>query len=292
MLAEDISFSRRGPAWLAPGGRSGLYLADALEFMGSLPDASVDCVWTDPPYFLSNGGPSGTGGRRVSVDKGEWDRSCGVDGDHRFNLAWLGECLRVLRPSGSIWVTGTFHVYLSVGMAMMQLGFRVLNDVVWEKPNPPPNLGCRCFTHSSETLLWAAPTRRGRGGGHVFNYLEMKAESGGKPMESVWRFSPAGRSEKTFGAHPCQKPVALIARCLRASTRPGDLVLDPFAGLGSSGVAAMGLGRDFLGCDSDPGYVRMASDRLAASPPPSLPPFLPSSPPPSPSPSPPLFLPS
>lgn len=243
--------------------------------MADMPANSVDCIWTDPPYLLSNDGTTCVAGKRVSVNKGEWDRSEGIENDHEFNLAWLAECYRVLKPSGTIWVTGTLHIYLSVGMAMMQLGFRILNDITWEKTNPPPNLGCRCFAHSTETILWATKAPKGSRHKYTFHYQEMKAENGGKQMKSVWQFPAAGRTEKKLGKHPTQKPVALIERCLRASTNTDDLVLDPFAGSASTGIAALSLGRRFVGCDIDPEYADLARRRLDAllrnvPPPPTL----------------------
>ncbi|MCX6020850.1 MAG: site-specific DNA-methyltransferase, partial [Chloroflexi bacterium] len=142
-------------AWRSEDDHSQLYLGDSLALMASLPESSVDCIWTDPPYLLSNDGVTCVGGRRTRVNKGDWDRSHGVEQDFAFHLEWLTACRRLLKPAGSIWVSGTLHVYLSVGMALQQLGFRLLNDIIWEKPAPPPNLGCRCFTHSTEVILWA-----------------------------------------------------------------------------------------------------------------------------------------
>ena len=254
----------RQPIWQDPNGASILYCGDGLTLMADMPADSVDCIWTDPPYLLSNDGTTCVAGKRVSVNKGEWDRSDGIENDHEFNLAWLGECYRVLKPSGTIWVTGTLHIYLSVGMAMMQLGFRILNDITWEKTNPPPNLGCRCFAHSTETILWATKAPKGSRHKYTFHYQEMKAENGGKQMKSVWQFPAAGRAEKKLGKHPTQKPVALIERCLRASTNADDLVLDPFAGSASTGIAALSLGRRFVGCDIDPDYADLARRRLEA----------------------------
>ena len=128
------------PAWASADDRAALYLGDALELLARVPDESVDCVWTDPPYLLSNDGITCVAGRMVSVNKGEWDRSQGLEADHAFNLRWTAECYRVLKPNGAIWVSGTLHVYPSVGMALQANGFRLLNDIIWEKPNPPPNL--------------------------------------------------------------------------------------------------------------------------------------------------------
>lgn len=248
--------------WDGDDGRSRMLLGDSLAFMEQMPADSVDCIWTDPPYLLSNDGITCVAGKMVKVNKGEWDRSRGVDLDHEFNRTWLAACHRVLKPSGAIWVSGTLHVYLSVGMAMQQLGFRILNDIVWEKPAPPPNLGCRCFTHSTEMLLWATKAKKGGKDRHKFNYAAMREENGGKQMKSVWRFSTPTTEEKRHGKHPTQKPIALIARCLRATTDPGDLVFDPFTGSGSTGVAALALGRHFIGCEQDKTYAMLASKRL------------------------------
>ena len=252
------------PAWQSANGQSALYHGDGLALMADLPADSVDCIWTDPPYLLSNDGVTCVAGKRVSVNKGAWDRSDGIENDHEFNLSWLRECHRVLKPAGTIWVTGTHHVYLSVGLAMMQLGFRILNDIIWEKSNPPPNLGCRCFAHSTETLLWATKAPKGSRHKYTFHYQEMKDENGGKQMKTVWRFPAAGRPEKQFGKHPTQKPIALIERCLRASTNPGDLVLDPFAGASSTGCAALALGRRFIGSEIEPEYADIGAQRLTA----------------------------
>jgi site-specific DNA-methyltransferase (adenine-specific) len=252
-----------GVLWKSDEGNSYLQLGESLAFMQALAAETVDCIWTDPPYLLSNDGITCVAGRMVKVNKGEWDRSRGIDLDHEFNRTWLGACHRILKPGGSIWVSGTLHVYLSVGMAMHQIGFRILNDIVWEKPAPPPNLGCRCFTHSTEILLWATKAKKGGKDRHKFNYETMKAENGGKQMKNVWHFSPPSDDEKRLGKHPTQKPVELIARCLRATTDLGDLVLDPFAGSGSTGVAALKLGRSFVGYEQNPTYAQLAARRLS-----------------------------
>ena len=248
--------------WKSEDGTSQLFVGESLAFMQTLPPDSVDCIWTDPPYRLSNDGITCVAGKMVKVNKGEWDRSRGIALDHEFNRTWLAACHRILKPSGSIWVSGTLHVYLSVGMAMQQLEFRILNDIVWEKPAPPPNVGCRCFTHSTEILLWATKAKKGGKDRHRFNYEAMKEENGGKQMKNVWRFMTPATDEKQHGKHPTQKPTALIARCLRATTDPGDVVFDPFTGSGSTGVAALKLGRHFVGCEQDKTYAQLAATRL------------------------------
>ncbi len=250
--------------WQSEDALSYLYHLDALDFLRSIPSDSVDCIWTDPPYLLSNDGFTCVAGKRVKVNKGEWDRSQGIEADHQFNTDWLSECYRVLKPAGTIWITGTLHVYLSVGMALLQLGYRILNDITWEKPNPPPNLGCRCFTHSTETVLWATKAPKGSKHKYTFHYQEMRQEAGGKQMKSVWKIAPAGRDEKQFGKHPTQKPVALIDRCIRASTNKEDLVVDPFAGSGATGVACLRTGRRFLLNEREPEYVELTRRRINA----------------------------
>lgn len=248
--------------WSYRDGLVSLYKGDCLDFLGSLESASVDCIWTDPPYLLSNDGVTCVAGRMVKVNKGDWDRSRGVERDHDFNRAWLQESHRVLKPHGTIWVSGTHHVYLSVGMAMLEVGFRILNDIVWEKPNPPPNLGCRCFTHSTELVLWATKARKGGRDRYIFNYQAMRAENGGKQMKNVWLIRAAGKDEKKLGKHPTQKPIELVARCLRASTLPGALVVDPFAGSCTTGVAALQLERRFMGCEREKEYIKLGLSRL------------------------------
>ena len=259
MVESDVAL-----VWESEDGQSGLYRGDCLTVMESIPNDSVDCIWTDPPYLLSNDGFTCVAGKRVKVNKGEWDRSQGIEADHEFNRTWLAECYRVLKPAGTIWVTGTLHVYLSVGMAMLQLGFRILNDITWEKPNPPPNLGCRCFTHSTETVLWATKAVKGSKDRFTFNYQEMREENGGRQMKTVWKIPAAGGEEKVLGKHPTQKPLTLIDRCIRASTNPGDLVVDPFAGSGATAVASLRLGRKFLVCEREQEYVDLIRKRLSA----------------------------
>ena len=256
------------PFWQSADSLSRLYLGNAFDVMSSIPDESVDCVWTDPPYFLSNDGITCVAGRMVKVNKGEWDRSRGLESDHDFTRQWLAECHCILKPAGTIWVTGTVHVYLSVGMAMLQLGYRILNDITWEKPNPPPNLGRRTFTHSTEKILWATKAKKRTRPKHTFNrdvYKVMRKENGGQQLHDLWTISPPSRKEKTHGKHPTQKPLALMRRCLMASTRPDELVFDPFAGSGSTGVAALGLGRRFWGAEYLEEFADLAYARLTES---------------------------
>ena len=212
----------------------------------------------------------------VKVDKGDWDQSRGADENHDFNREWLRRCQKVLKPDGTIWVSGTHHVIFSIGFAMQQVGFKILNDIAWEKPNPPPNLSCRYFTHSTETVLWAARDQNSK---HYFDYQSMR-QIKGKQMKTVWRREefavnradpdsiwtiPAPRrDEKLFGKHPTQKPVALVERCLLASTREGELVLDPFLGGGTTAVACLRLKRCCVGIESNDANLDLSIKRIEA----------------------------
>jgi site-specific DNA-methyltransferase (adenine-specific) len=249
------------PAFDDPKHHLRLYQSDCLALMPQLPASSVDLIFADPPYFLSNGGITCHAGKMVSVNKGDWDKSKGPDANHAFNTAWLAACQRILKPNGSIWVSGTAHVIHSVGFAMQQLGFKLLNDISWVKPNPPPNLSCRYFTHATETIIWAARDKKSR---HKFNYRHMKEIAGGKQMKSVWQILPPDKSEKRHGKHPTQKPVALLERILQAASDEGDLVLDPFLGGGTTLIAALSLRRRAFGCDLSTEFVALSLRRLCS----------------------------
>ena len=236
-----------------------IFQGDCLEILPAIPEGCVDLIFADPPYFLSNDGITCHAGRMVSVNKGQWDRSRGAYANHEFNRAWLAACQRVLKPNGTIWVSGTAHVIHSVGFAMQQLGFKLLNDISWVKPNPPPNLSCRYFTHATETIIWAAKSKKSK---HTFHYKLMRQLAGGKQMKSVWQILPPDREEKRFGKHPTQKPVALLERILLASSNEGDIVLDPFMGSGSSAIACLGLRRFFCGLEIEEQFLGLALARI------------------------------
>jgi len=182
-----------------------IYQSDCLDLLAQIPASSVDLVFADPPYFLSNGGITCHAGKMVSVNKGAWDKSNGPDANHAFNTAWLAACQRVLKPNGAIWVSGTAHVIHSVGFAMQQLGFKLLNDISWVKPNPPPNLSCRYFTHATETIIWAAKDKKSR---HTFDYKLMKQINNGKQMKSVWTDirPPPSNGRKNSASTPPKNP--------------------------------------------------------------------------------------
>jgi site-specific DNA-methyltransferase (adenine-specific) len=238
-----------------------IFQGDCLEILAKIPEDCVDLIFADPPYFLSNNGITCHAGRMVSVNKGDWDRSRGADANHEFNRAWLAACQRVLKPNGTIWVSGTSHVIHSVGFAMQQLEFKLLNDISWVKPNPPPNLSCRYFTHATETIIWAAKNKKSR---HTFHYQQMKEIAGGKQMKSVWSVPPPETWEKKFGKHPAQKPLALLERIILASSNEGDLVLDPFMGSGTTLLSAFRLRRRAFGLDFEFQSVSLALRRICS----------------------------
>ncbi len=249
-----------------------LYQGDCLEVLPTLAEQSIDMIFADPPYNLSNGGITCQAGHMVSVNKGEWDKSKGAEADHDFTLQWLAACRRVLKDDGTIWVSGTMHNIYSVGFALQKLGYKFLNEICWYKPNASPNLSTRYFTHSHETLIWAAKSEKSK---HTFDYKLMKQIAGGKQMRSLWMDinvedepqdiwsipTPPG-VEKKFGKHPTQKPLALLERIILASTKPGDIVLDPFTGSSTAGVAAIRNGRRFIGIDNNIKYLELSVKRL------------------------------
>ena len=242
--------------------QSSLYLGNALELLKEMEEESVDVIFADPPYFLSNDGISCSSGAMVSVNKGKWDKMqySGYDDKHSFNRDWIRSCKRVLRKNGTIWISGSYHNIYSIGMALEQEGFKILNNITWQKTNPAPNLACRCFTHSTETVLWAK--KNDKGVSHYFNYQLMKEDNGGKQMKDVWTGSVTKPSEKIEGKHPTQKPLYLLERIIRASTKEGELILDPFCGSSTTGVAAKRLGRMFIGIDQEEEYLNLSVRRL------------------------------
>jgi len=244
-----------------------LYNANCLDVLKELPENSVDMIFADPPYFLSNGGFSLHAGKRVNVDKGNWDKSNGLKKDFEFHLEWIKSCKRVLKPHGAIWISGTYHSIYQCGFALQVAGFHILNDIAWFKPNASPNLSCRYFTASHETLIWARKDKKSK---HIFNYNLMKNSDWQedfikKPnlqMRSVWAIYPPKKEEKIFGKHPTQKPTDLLKRIVLASTNKGDLILDPFTGSSTTGITAYLLGRQFIGIDTDPKFLDVSIKRF------------------------------
>ena len=237
-----------------------LILGDTFSVLEKIKPESMDMIFADPPYFLSNDGITCQAGKMVSVNKGNWDKITSIEEKHEFNRKWIQLCKRALTINGTIWISGTLHNIYSIGMALEQEGFKILNNITWQKTNPPPNLACRCFTHSTETILWARKDEKKAK--HYFNYELMKELNGNKQMKDVWTGSLTSKSEKVEGKHPTQKPLYLLERIILASTKKGDLILDPFCGSSTTGVAAKRLGRKYIGIDNVQEYLKLSMKRI------------------------------
>ncbi|HZB93586.1 MAG TPA: DNA methyltransferase [Stellaceae bacterium] len=245
--------------------REEILVGDCVAAMAALPAGSVDLVFADPPYNLQLGGellrPNHS---RVDGVEEAWDRFAGFADYDRFTRAWLEAARRLLKPDGALWVIGSYHNIYRVGALLQDLGFWILNDIVWRKTNPMPNFRGRRFTNAHETLLWCARSAESR---YTFNYEAMKALNEDLQMRSDWVIPLCSGPErlKRDGkkAHPTQKPEALLHRVLLASTKPGDLVLDPFFGTGTTGAVAKRLGRRFIGIERDADYAALARTRIA-----------------------------
>lgn len=243
-----------------------IHRGDCIAVLKSLPDASVDMVFADPPYNLQLGGdllrPDNS---KVDAVDDDWDKFSSFAEYDAFTRAWLTECRRVLKPEGSIWVIGSYHNVFRLGSAIQDLGFWVLNDIIWRKSNPMPNFKGTRFTNAHETLIWAAKSRDQKR--YTFNYDALKAFNEDTQMRSDWTFALCTGEERIKDAdgkkaHPTQKPEALLHRVLLAATRPGDVVLDPFFGTGTTGAAAKRLGRHYVGIERDETYAQVAQTRI------------------------------
>jgi modification methylase len=241
-------------------------VGDCVEAMERLPAGSIDMIFADPPYNLQlKEGLRRPNSSLVDGVSESWDRFDGFAAYDRFTRDWLSAARRVLKADGTLWVIGTYHNIYRIGALLQDLGFWMLNDVVWRKTNPMPNFRGRRFTNAHETLLWCARDKESR---YSFNYEAMKSLNEGLQMRSDWLLPLCNGSErlKRDGkkAHPTQKPEALLYRVILAATKPGELVLDPFFGTGTTGAVAKRLGRRYLGIERDPDYAAIARERLAA----------------------------
>lgn len=237
-----------------------LYNDDCFDVMSKFDENSIDCIITDPPYFLSNDGITCKSGKMVSVNKGTWDVRKGFDEIYSFNLNWIEESYRILKPGGTLWVSGTYHNIYTIGSIVDSIDdFRILNNITWVKTAPPPNLSCRFFTHSTETLLWI---RKGKKTKHYFNYDLMKEINQGKQMKDVWVIGRPKKAEKELGKHPTQKPEELIERIILSSTEKNDLVLDMFNGSGTTGVVAVRNNRRYIGIELDKEFYEISKRRI------------------------------
>ncbi len=259
----DVSRSPRKSGWLDT-----IIKGDCVAALEALPDQSVDVIFADPPYNLQLGGALHRPDQSlVDACDDEWDQFASFEAYDAFTRAWLLACRRVLKPSGTIWVIGSYHNIFRVGATLQDLNFWILNDVVWRKTNPMPNFKGRRFQNAHETMIWA--TRDPKAKGYTFNYDAMKAANDDVQMRSDWLFPICNGGERLKDAdgkkvHPTQKPEALLARILMASSKPGDVVLDPFFGSGTTGAVAKRLGRHFVGIEREQAYIDAARARIDA----------------------------
>lgn len=232
---------------------------DTFNALKNFEEKTFDMIFADPPYFLSNDGITCSGGKMVSVNKGKWDKALSTKEKHEFNKHWIKECYRVLKDNGTIWISGTLHNIYSIGMALEEEGFKIINNITWQKTNPPPNLACKTFTHSTETILWAKKDLKKNK--YTFNYNLMKELNDNKQMKDVWTTSLTKPSEKKQGKHPTQKPLEILNRIILASTKENDLILDPFCGSSTTGIAAVKLNRRYIGIDNEKEYLDLSIRR-------------------------------
>src|SRR5438270_4873510 len=266
--------SRRGASVRAPRTKfespasARIVVGDCVAEMSKLPAGSVDLVFADPPYNLQlKGDLKRPDESRVDAVNDDWDKFSSFAAYDDFTRAWLFACRRVMKPSATLWVIGSYHNIFRVGTVLQDLGFWILNDVVWRKTNPMPNFRGRRFTNAHETMIWAA--RGPEAKGYTFNYEALKAGNEDVQVRSDWTLPLCTGEERLKGSdgkkvHPTQKPEGLLARVLLSSSKPGDLVIDPFSGTGTTGAAAKRLGRQFIGIERDPAYAAAAAARLAS----------------------------
>ncbi len=269
MVVSRRGASLRAPRFSSKAIESGrILIGDCVAEMARLPAESVDLVFADPPYNLQlQGDLKRPDDSRVDAVDDDWDKFSSFAAYDDFTRAWLIACRRVMKPAATLWVIGSYHNIFRVGAILQDLGFWILNDVVWRKSNPMPNFRGRRFTNAHETLIWA--TRESGGKGYTFNYEALKAGNDDVQVRSDWTIALCTGEERLKGGngkklHPTQKPEALLARVILSSSRPDDLVLDPFCGTGTTGAVAKRLGRRFIGVEREAAYARAAQQRIAA----------------------------
>lgn len=236
-----------------PEGDFFIYQADTMKLLGEM-NFKFDMIFSDPPYFLSKGFTMKIGNKVKCFDKGKWDRQRPLEEINEYNMKWLAQCRNLLKEDGCIWVTGTYHNIYSVANCMVQLGYKILNVIVWQKPNAPNTLSEMHFNFSAEYIIWARKSKSVR---HYFNYDLTTQLNGGKRMSDVWKIPTVEPWEKHFGKHPTQKPLKLLHRVIISNTKPGDWILDPFAGSCTTGIAANLLKRNFIGIEQESKYIDM-----------------------------------
>ena len=236
-----------------------LWNGDSASICKQLSPNSVDCVFADPPYFLSSGnGKVRINNRIISFDKGDWDRARSSKEVHEFNTKWISACRQVLKPNGTIWVSGTYHNIFDVAICLQEQRFKILNVIVWQKSDPPTTISDQRFNFSAEYIIWARKEMKVE---HFFDYELMQSMNGGVHMPDVWKIPAPGLWEKKCGKHPTQKPLRLLYRIILACTHEGDTILDPFAGSCTTGIAANLLGRKFIGIDQSEEYLQLGIRR-------------------------------
>jgi modification methylase len=262
-VQRSVERKAANPAWLDT-----ILKGDCVAELEKLPAASIDLVFADPPYNLQlAGGLTRPDQSEVDAVTDDWDKFASFSAYDDFTRAWLLAVRRVLKPNGTLWVIGSYHNIFRVGTALQDLGFWILNDIVWRKSNPMPNFRGRRFTNAHETMIWASRDPAGKG--YTFNYDALKAANDELQMRSDWLFPLCTGNERLKGGegrkvHPTQKPEALLHRILMASSRPGDVILDPFFGTGTTGAVAKRLGRHFVGIEREDDYIAAATRRIAA----------------------------
>ena len=247
-----------------------LLQGDCFKILNNINKESIDMIFADPPYFLSSGGISCHAGKQVKVDKGEWDKTKSIEERLTYHRTWISKCREVLKENGSIWISATLHSVYAIGVALEMEEFSIINNIIWQKTNPTPNLACRSFTHSTEPIVWARKIKEnGKKGKHTFNYKLMKEENHNKQMKDVWQFedgeiyalSTTPRLEKSCGKHPTQKPLKLLERIILASTNENEWILDPFSGSGTTGIAAIRNKRNYIGIELNKEYLELSKRR-------------------------------
>lgn len=239
---------------------------NSLEIIKTI-DKKFDFIFIDPPYFLSNNGFTCKNGKQVNVNKGNWDKSNGFEDDTKFHNEYIKGCKNLLKDNGSLMISGTYHNIYTCGYLLLRNEYHIINDITWFKPNASPNLSCRCFTASHETILWAKKEKTSK---HIFNYKELKSgvypkdilKKKNKQMRSVWSIPTTAKKEKLLGKHPTQKPLNLMERIIIATTNENSEVLDLFCGSGSLGVVCNKLNRNYTGIDKNQEYIDLTKKRI------------------------------
>lgn len=234
-----------------------LFNGDCFEILPKF-KGEFDLIFADPPYFLSNDGLSIQSGKIVSVNKGDWDKGCGIDEIDKFNLRWLALAKDTLTDNGSVMISGTYHNIFSIGRALQKLDYKILNIITWQKTNPPPNFSCRYLTHSTEQIIWARKSEKFK---HIFNYELMKKLNDDKQMKDVWSFPAIAPWEKAYGKHPTQKPLSLLIRLILMASNENSVICDPFAGSSTTGIAANLLERKFIGIEKEREFIEISINR-------------------------------